>query len=194
LISIQGRVLLEGFNREATLRKPIGLERWKGHFLTPVEASLYGGELTKDESLLATTSAIGVQIWNTKTRKRVDFYEVENQRIDAPVKDVLANGDWLMKIRNEDGTHDYELWAGGDPSQTTQWAEQNVEPEPEQLRFEDETIFYKEWKLTLPKGSNIIASFLFDEGRKLLALTGSYDIYEWDLEVLGSELKSFKSK
>jgi len=84
LLSLHGQLLLEGFNENDPIAKPVGLNKWQGHYLSPVEVSLYGGRLTENKDLLATTSAIGVQIWNAKIRQQTDFYEVENQRIDSP--------------------------------------------------------------------------------------------------------------
>lgn len=99
LMSVQGEILLEGFDREAKLRDPVGFVVWTGQFLGPVEANPYGGRLSKNERFLATTSALGVQVWDVEKRCAVDFYEAENQRIDAPTDAWWLNdGSLLVQV------------------------------------------------------------------------------------------------
>lgn len=84
LASVQGEVLLEGVGSEKGLLAPVGFRFWQGQYTSPLEVNSYGGQLSEDEQLLATTSATGVQLWDVEAGRTVDFYEVENQRIDAP--------------------------------------------------------------------------------------------------------------
>jgi len=84
LLSVRGDVLLEYFDQEQGLREPVGFTAWPGQFLTAAEASPYGGQLSRSGRFLATTSSVGVQIWDVAARRAVDFYEVENQQVDAP--------------------------------------------------------------------------------------------------------------
>ena len=86
LLNLRGGVLLEGFRENDFLTKPVGLTKWKGNFLNPSEANPYSGVISENEMFFVTMSVIGVQIWNTELRAAADFYEVDNQRIDAPTE------------------------------------------------------------------------------------------------------------
>lgn len=84
LMNVRGEYLLGGFDENDSLLAPVGFSSWTGQFLSPVDASPYGGALSGSGEFLVTTSVLGIQIWNANAGKAVDFYEVENQRIDAP--------------------------------------------------------------------------------------------------------------
>lgn len=233
LFNIEGQALLEGFKEGDKISFPVGLTKWQGHHLSPVEDSLYAGKLTKDKTILATTSSIGVQFWHTKTRLQSDFYAVENQRIDSPtdawwinnnriliqvpgaletldideqgkiidtntvqrvpgskVINILPSGDWHMQILNEDGSQTQELWSQGNPSKAIPWQPQSDET-TNKITYLESTISYNDWKLTLPKGNQILQVFTIDNGTKILALTTNYNIFEWDLIQLQQETDRF---
>jgi len=106
------------------------------------------------------------------------------------VLNILPNGDWHMQVMNEDGSTTQELWNGGNPSTSTPW-QPSVELKEKQLSHQDGTIHYEDWKLTLPKGNQVLQAFTLDAGTKVLILTTNYDIFEWDLQILRKEIESF---
>jgi len=84
LYSLKGDILLKNFHSGDDLTRPVGVSLWKGNFIHSRQAQPYGAECSPDKKHLATTSALGVHIWNCKTGEAVDFYETSNQRIDSP--------------------------------------------------------------------------------------------------------------
>ena len=228
LFSLRGDTLLTNFNENDTLREPVGLSLWKGHFIHSRQAKPYGGEISPQHQYIATTSVIGVHIWNTQSREAVDFHEVENQRIDAPtdawwlddrrllvqvpgaqeileinstgeitkviqnrrvpgtvVNDIFPNGDWLVEVKNEEGDSHVEIWMQGDSERTREWTPV-YKRSP--LSHKDGIVRYEDWTLTLPSSDQILKVFMLEDGKRIVALTTDYDIYEWDLVALEKEL------
>ena len=101
------------------------------------------------------------------------------------VKDILVNGDWGVEVRDEDGSSVMELWKDGDFRNASDWTPANDE---ELVSHEGGVISYNNWKLTLPRDSEILETVLIENNEKLVVLTSDYDIYEWDLRVLAEEL------
>ena len=84
LANVRGDLLLEQFETQRTLSSPVGFKAWEGQALSDVEARPYRGTLSRDGKFFATASVLGVQIWSVAKRLSVEFFGVENQRIDAP--------------------------------------------------------------------------------------------------------------
>lgn len=102
LLDLRGKVLLDGFDGEKNLAEPIGFSVWSEQSMIPEEADPYGGQICQNETFLVTTSAIGLHIWDIEKRLAVDFYEVENQRIDAPTDAWwLDSGRLLVQVPGE---------------------------------------------------------------------------------------------
>lgn len=98
-LRVDGEVLLDGVPAENGLLEPVGFGFWEGHYLSPVEANVYGGVLSPSEGFLATASAVGVQIWGVSERRSLGFYEVENQRVDAPTDAWwLSDSELLIQV------------------------------------------------------------------------------------------------
>ncbi|MDQ8191335.1 serine/threonine-protein kinase [Roseibacillus persicicus] len=226
--SVNGELLLASVSPDRNLAPPVGFAFWEKQYLSPVEAGLYGGSLSPNERFLATTSAVGVQIWSVDERQAAGFYEVENQRIDAPtdawwlgdselliqvpgalevvsvseagevlqareldrvpgtkVRMVLADGDWVVEVSDEDGGKFLERWIAGDFEQAEEW---RGELDTGSQGEGSGKIVYQDWNLILPEGRGALQVFALEKSQRVVVLSNDYRVADWDLQVLREAL------
>ena len=111
---------------------------------------------------------------------------IQNRRVPGTVvKNIFPNGDWLVEIKNEEGDSDVEIWIQGDSERTKAWTPLDKK---NPISYKDGIVRYEDWTLTLPSSDQILKVFMLEGGKRIVALTADYDIYEWDLVALEKEL------
>jgi hypothetical protein len=120
----------------------------------------------------------------------------------ASVRDVRADGTWVVRVPDEDGHFVHETWPGGDADSAVLL---ETAPEPidattarhqasgRTARWEGSRIHItdpagRSQLLTLPD-HNSIASILFSaDGQRILGVTRTHRVFSWDLPALAAAL------
>lgn len=104
------------------------------------------------------------------------------------VRAVLENGDWVVEVRDEDGEISWELWPKGDSEGGQVWVDDESLSEARPGEGKSQ-VSYGEWSLILPQGEKAKQVFVLMKEERVVVLTESYLICEWDLRVLRRELE-----
>jgi hypothetical protein len=110
----------------------------------------------------------------------------------AKVIEVLAKGDWIVDVMDEEGGTSRQVWRGGDPSKSEATAPASPSA-PVLIAVRDNEVHVSGNKgralcLTIPNPTGIAAACMSADGSQVMAVTKDHRVISWRVDALTDTL------
>lgn len=143
----------------------------------------------------------GLELLNISPAGRIVLVENYGRVPGTVIHDILANGEWLMRVMDEDGNISREVWPDGSEEKSRELEGDfpisdkliaAVSGTTAHVGSQGAITVEGAWKAELipPSSINILQLLLTESGERIIGVTEDHRIFEWDLPETQQALQS----